>query len=84
MFIAGLAPGLLGVMLLFISARLPERGAGLREVLGFIFVYTDQSGRWSAAVGRQLAVQRLMRVNVAATEFVDDVSPCALPWGELG
>ena len=48
MFMAGLAPGSLRVMFLFISTRLPERGAGLREVLGFLFVYTDQSGRWSA------------------------------------
>ena len=71
-------------MSIVISARLPERGAGFREVLGFLFIYTDQSCRWSAAVGRQLAVQRLMQVNVAVKEFVDDGSPCALPWGELG
>ena len=64
-------------MLFVISSRLPERGAGLREFLGFLFV-----SQTNHAAG-PLAVQRLMRINVTATELVDDVSLSASPWGEV-
>jgi len=75
---AGLAPGVKREMFFVIIARLPERGAGFRGVLSFLFASLTNHA------AAPLAGRRLKRINTAATGFVDNVLLSALPWGKLG
>ena len=82
-------------MLFGINARLPVGRAGLREIVSLSVNASSEgvrvavsglagkgisrgSGRRGAGGGRAVKAG-----NVAATEFVGNVSFCALPWGEL-